>query len=401
MNGMNLKKVSYPELAKNIRERNSRIFIYGAGMIGQIVVPYILDAYGLHDYVECYVDKDERKTGKSVVIREYEYEIRLPEVFNNISENSVVLLTNSKFYPVLEFLNGMANLENVDCYIIPIMQLALTDKEQNSCLNIPAADTVGALTGREQRNTNGQRNTNVQRNIKEQIIPKKIHYCWFGGKELPDFLKKCMESWSRCCPDYEILRWDESNFDIHKHEYTRQAAVHQKWGFVTDVARLDILYQYGGIYLDTDVKLLKSLDGLLYRKGFVGVEKWGNINSGGGIGAVPHHPMIREMLDYRLAFPFVMSDGSLNYETNGFYETMPFIRHGMRIDNTLQLINDMTVYPASVFHPYDYLSCEEKIKEHTVSVHYFYGGWMEEEDRGNREKTQCQYGEFLKCKDSV
>lgn len=356
---MNLKKVSYSEFAKNIRERNSRIFIYGAGMLGQIVVPYIIDEYQLHDYVECYVDMDERKTGKSIAIGSYEFEIRPPETLENISKDAVVLLSNSKFSSVLNFLNNMEALTDIDCYIVPMMQLA--DRSPK--------------------------------------IPKKIHYCWFGGKELPDFLKKCMESWTRYCPDYEIIRWDENNFDINKYEYTRQAAAHKKWGFVTDVARLDILYQYGGIYLDTDVKMLKSLDDFLYQKGFVGVEQWGNINSGGGIGAVPHHPMIREMLDYRLKFPFVMSDGSLNIETNGLYETKPFIRHGMRIDNTLQMINDMAVFPASVFHPYDYLSCEEKIKEHTVSVHYFYGGWMEEEDRKNREKTQFQYEKIIECND--
>lgn len=348
---MNLKRATYLEFAKNIRERNSRIYVYGAGMIGQIVVPYIIDTYQLHDYVECYVDIDERKTGKNVVIGAYEYEIRLPGTLKSISKDAVILLTNSRFYSVLNLLDSMETLSDVDCYIVPMMQML------------------------EQR----------------PKIPKKIHYCWFGGNELSDFLKECMESWYRYCPDYEILRWDETNFDINKYEYTRQAAAHKKWGFVTDVARLDILYRYGGIYLDTDVKLLKPLDDFLYQKGFVGVEQWGNINSGGGIGAVPHHPMIQEMLDYRLQFPFVMSDGSLNAETNGLYETIPFIKHGMRIDNSLQVVNDMVVYPASVFHPYNYISCEEEIKNSTISIHYFSGGWMEKDDKTDRRSTQEQY----------
>ena len=205
-----------------------------------------------------------------------------------------------------------------------------------------------------------------------------------------------MESWSRLCPDYEIRRWDESNFDVSKYPFTKQAAENKKYGFITDVARLDILYQYGGIYMDTDVKLLKPFDDLLFNKGFVGVERWGNINSGGGIGAVPHHPMIREMLDYRLKYPFIFEDGTQNIETNGLYETTPFVRHGMRIDNTLQIINGMTVYPASVFHPYDYMSCEEKIEDNTISIHYFYGGWMDEEDRKNRANTQDKYEEIIK-----
>lgn len=353
---MNLRNTTYLELARRIRERNSRIIIYGAGMIGQIVVPYVIDTYQLHDYVDCYVDMDARKTGKSIVIGTHEYEIRLPEVLESIPQNSVILITNSNFDAVLGFLDGIQSLSDVDCYIVPVMQ----------------------------------------RMAQHPGIPRKIHYCWFGGKEIPDFLKECMDSWYRHCPGYEVVRWDENTFDVNKYEYTRQAAEHGRWGFVSDVARLDILYQHGGIYMDTDVKLLKPLDHLLHQKGFVGVEQWGNINSGGGIGAVPHHPMIREMLDYRLKFPFVMSDGSLNLETNGLYETMPFIRHGMRIDNTLQIINGMTVYPSAVFHPYDYMSCEERVDDSTVSIHYFHGGWMDESDRRNREMTQKKYGNVVR-----
>ena len=353
---MNLKKTSYADLAKNIRKNNSRVIIYGAGMIGQIVVPYIIESYRLHDYVDCYVDMDKRKTGMKIAIGYSEYEIKTPDVLHDVKDNPVILLTNSKFYPVISFLETIDALRDSDCYIIPMMQKL------------------------EQRTS----------------IPKIIHYCWFGGKEIPDFLKKCMESWYKLCPDYEIRRWDENNFDVSKYPFTKQAAENKKYGFITDVARLDILYEYGGIYMDTDVKLLKSFDDLLFNKGFVGVERWGNINSGGGIGAVPHHPMIREMLDYRLKYPFIFEDGTQNIETNGLYETTPFVRHGMRIDNTLQIINGMTVYPASVFHPYDYMSCEEKIEDNTVAVHYFYGGWMEEEDRKNRASTQDKYEEILK-----
>ena len=232
---------------------------------------------------------------------------------------------------------------------------------------------------------------------KTSQIPKVIHYCWFGKKEIPDFLKKCMESWKLLCPDYEIKRWDESNFDVSKYLYTKQAYENGKYGFVSDMARLDILYENGGIYLDTDVKLLKPLDMFLFNKGFVGTEKWGNINSGGGIGAIPHHTMIKEMLDYRRGIYFVYEDGSFNIETNGLYETVPFVKRGYKVDNSLQVINDMTVYPSGVFHPYDYISCKEKIEEDTVSIHYFYGGWMDEADFKNRQDTQKKYSEILKA----
>ena len=353
---MNLRKTSYTEFVQNIKKNNSRVYVYGAGMIGQIVIPYIIETYKLYEYIECYVDMDKRKTGKKIAVGSFEYEVKTPDVLNDVSVNSVIMLTNSKFFSVIDFLDKIEALRNVDCYIIPMMQKV------------------------EQRVS----------------IPKTIHYCWFGGMEIPDFLKECIESWQEVCPDYEIVRWDETNYDVSKFIFTKQAAENRKYGFITDVARLDILYEYGGIYLDTDVKLIKPFGELLFNKGFVGVERWGNINSGGGIGAVPRHPMIKEMLDYRLKYPFILEDGTQNIETNGLYETMPFIRHGMRIDNTLQINNDMTASPASVFHPYDYMSCEEKIEDSTVSIHYFYGGWMDNSDKQNRTNTQDKYKEILK-----
>ena len=146
---MNLKNTGYSELAKNIIKNNSRIIIYGAGMIGQIVVPYIVETYHLHSYIDYYVDMDDRKIGKQVSIGFSSYDIRSPEILDQISGNTVILLTNSKFYPVIEFLDTIEALKNVDCYIVPMMQKI------------------------EQRT----------------MIPKIIHYCWFGRKEMPDLLK--------------------------------------------------------------------------------------------------------------------------------------------------------------------------------------------------------------------
>ena len=164
---MNLRKTSYTEFVQNIKKNNSRVYVYGAGMIGQIVVPYIIETYKLYEYIECYVDMDKRKTGKKIAVGSFEYEVKTPDVLNDVSVNSVIMLTNSKFYSVIDFLDKIEALRNVDCYIIPMMQKV------------------------EQRLS----------------IPKTIHYCWFGGMEIPDFLKECIESWQEVCPDYEIVRW--------------------------------------------------------------------------------------------------------------------------------------------------------------------------------------------------
>ena len=128
------------------------------------------------------------------------------------------------------------------------------------------------------------------------MIPKIIHYCWFGGNEIPENDKKCIESWKKYCPDYKIIRWDESNYDYKKNSYMREAYEAKKWGFVPDYARLDIIYNYGGIYLDTDVELLKSLDEILDCEGFFGFESENLVNLGLGFGAVKGNEIIRDMM---------------------------------------------------------------------------------------------------------
>lgn len=365
---MILKNNDYAFLANDIKENSKKIIIYGAGMIGQIIVPYLVKKYNLYDYIDCFVDADKRKTGQKICIDSRAYEIRTPDYLETYRENQVILITHSKFFPILKFLDGIHCLDETEAYIIPMMQIR----------EIDTAEPI-----------------HIERISREALIPKKIHYCWFGEKDLPEFLKKCIRSWRELCPDYEITEWNEENYDVNRHRFTREAYEKRKYGFVTDMARLDILYENGGIYLDTDVTLIKNLDDLLYQDGFIGTEKWGNINSGGGCGFVAGHPMLKKMLDYREWFHFVLEDGSLNAETNGMYETMSFLKAGFKPNNTLQTIEGVTVYPSYVHHPYDYMSCEIHKKEETVSIHHFYGGWMEEDDRLNRMNTQNEYRNIL------
>lgn len=126
------------------------------------------------------------------------------------------------------------------------------------------------------------------------MIPKVIHYCWFGGNNLPGTVKECIASWEKYCPDYEIKRWDESNYNISKNSYTRLAYKNKMWAFLTDYVRLDILSREGGIYLDTDVKLIKSLTPLLKNGAFMSFEQRGRVNTGIGFACEPDNPIIKE-----------------------------------------------------------------------------------------------------------
>lgn len=355
---MILKNSTFSEFSDHVKSEKKKIIVYGAGMIGKVIVPYYIQKYELSGNVICYLDIDKRKQEEKIIIGSCEFTVESPEMLRNINQDVVLLITNSKFYSVIDFLDNIPNLDNSEGYIAPLMRL----EEPN----------------------------------RREMIPKVIHYCWFGKKEIPDFLRKCMCTWRMYCPDYDIVEWNEDNYDINKVSYMKEAYEQKKFGFVTDVARLDILYQHGGIYMDTDVKLLRSIDDLLCQPGFVASEKWGNINSGGMIGAVPEHPMIKEMLEFRSGFHFSTEDGGLNTETNGLYETIPFLRKGYKIENMIQYINGMTVYPSEFFHPYDYLSCQADYTKNTYSEHCFYGSWMDDGDKDTRMKTQKRYRSILR-----
>lgn len=361
---MILRNSTYQEFAEKIKREDKRLIVYGAGMIGQVVIPSILQQYGLEQSVLCYVDRDKSKMAQSIKMGTISCEIKCPNILYDIADSVVILVTNSNFYPIIEFLDAIEELNQSEVYIFPIMQL----------LELKCAEKPTLIQFSQ-----------------EPLIPKKIHYCWFSDNPIPESLQKCIDSWKEKCPDYEIICWNEKNYDVNQRRYTAEAYANQKYGFVADVARFDILYEHGGIYLDTDVELLESLDEMLYQEAFTGTEKWGNINSGGGCGAVPRHPMIKILSEQRDDISFINQDGSLNMDTNGIYETKVFLENGFQIQNETQVINGVTVYPPLVFHPYDYVSCEEVRVPETFSIHYFSGTWMDEKELKNRIDTRDKY----------
>lgn len=365
---MKVRYDSYFDMANKIRSDKRSVVVYGAGMIGQIVIPYIINEYQLGDNLLFYIDRDKKKQKSSIRIGNRDYLIESPDKLKELSPDTVLLITNSNYSPVVKMLDEIENLENNDAYIVPILQVLNTHRDMEK---------------------------NVIKTSMVPQIPKKIHYCWFSGCPMPDYLNKCIESWHKFCPDYEIIKWDESNYDVEKNLYMKQAYEMKKWGFIPDIARLDILYEHGGIYLDTDVEVIRSLDELLYQSAFVGVEKWGNINMGGCSGAVPKHPMLKKLLDFRIDECFIMQDGSINQTTCGYYETMPFIKLGMKPNNTIQQIENMTIYSSDFFHPYDYMSGETHITENTFSIHHFNGGWLDNESVKERKRTMNLYKQML------
>lgn len=212
------------------------------------------------------------------------------------------------------------------------------------------------------------------------MIPKKIHYCWFGGAPLPDLVQKCITSWQEHCPEYEIIRWDESNFDLNCCDYVKEAYQAQKWAFVSDVARLYALVTYGGIYMDTDMELLKPLDDILQYEAFSGFESEQRIPTG-LMACKAGHPFFQELLRSYNTIHFFLKDGSYDLTTNVTRITNTCLKYGLMLNNTFQTINGFTLFPKDYFCPKD---CETGIlnmTNHTYAIHHFDGSWLSFEDK--------------------
>lgn len=218
-------------------------------------------------------------------------------------------------------------------------------------------------------------------------IPKKIHYCWFGGAELPDSAKKCIESWKKFCPEYEIIRWDEHNYDYVKFIYTRQAYEAKKYAFVSDVARLEVVYRYGGIYLDTDVELIKPLDDLLKNKAFMGVETT-SVALGLGFGAVPKLDFLEQLINKYKTISFYKNDGSLELKTIPAYTMELLAEKGYVMSDGIQFFEGITIYPKEYFNPKNYLTGELCITSNTYSIHHYDATWWGENEKQQYEMEQ-------------
>lgn len=207
------------------------------------------------------------------------------------------------------------------------------------------------------------------------MIPKKIYYCWFGRNELPIEVKKCIESWKKHCPDYEIVECNEDNYDINKNEYVKYTYANKKYAFLTDYVRLDIIYNNGGIYLDTDVELVKPLDDLLETSGYIGMEQVGTVNTGQGFGAIKKHPFIKENKEFYENYDFLDKNGKFKKVICVSVTTKILERHGLKKENKKQQVFDMDVYPVEYFCPKIMGTNRIVITQNTYSIHHFDSTW--------------------------
>lgn len=221
-------------------------------------------------------------------------------------------------------------------------------------------------------------------------IPKVIHYCWFGGNPLPELAKKCIASWKKFLPDYEIKEWNETNFDVYQAPYVAEAYRLKQYAHVSDYARFWILYQYGGVYFDTDVEVIRPMDDIITRGTFMGFECQegtpldnpnGNMAAGLGMGVFKEHPFFQEMVNYYNHIHYVKWNGKNTGNVTLHTTQLLDFSHKQVLEGGIVKVNDLLIYPIEYFCPYDYYKKEWHITENTRTIHHYMGSWVNKKSR--------------------
>lgn len=347
---MQYKNATPEQFAQYIKIYNKKIIIFGAGAVCKTFIPYIMAKYGIYEKILYVIDNNPAKQGEILDFGQVKIPIKGSDCLKDCKEDYCIIISNGDFYSVMKQLDEIEECYDKVCFIASVMQL---DRQYDKSINTVYKDFVTPQ------------------------IPKRIHYCWFSGKPMPETLRQCVETWREYCPDYEFICWNESNYDLEKYRYTKEAYEMEKWGYIPDIVRLDVLYEMGGFYFDTDVKFLKNLEDLRYQEAFCGRERAGHVNFGGGSGCIPHSKVIKEILEFRKDEPFKLKNGRFNAEASGYYETVPLMKKGLKIEDISQKLNGINVYASEFFSPYNYINGENIKNANTYSIHFFSGSWLE------------------------
>lgn len=323
--------------------KKKQLVIYGAGASAKLLLASYYEE-GLKDCVKFIVDQNESLDGTYCVIDD---DIRLKIIslkhfcrdFHEEMNNFTLLFSPYYTLHFIKQLNEMTELDDVEAYIFSL----IVNKKEPEPFQL--------------------------RSLEHPQIPRILHYFWIGEEKMPEEYRRNIETWKRFCPDYEIMEWNETNYDFGKYRFAKEALENKQYMYATDLARKDVLYTYGGIYLDTDVEMLKSIDDLLYNEAFIGIDDGGQLNSGSGLGAVEQHPMIKDMLDIYQDKTFVREDGNFNLFYNTYYETKYMIDRGYRIRNEYQKIGGMVCFPREVFMPEGVVGLYDNYTEKTLINH--------------------------------
>lgn len=337
------------------------VYCFGASVMPQEICEEYEEIH-FEKRIKAFVDNDTKKVGSKYQLLDRLIPIiSVEELRRRIVLADIVIITSKYYVEIYEQLCNISELDDIDCYIWP----AVAPQYKT---DVDLKKKIEAASG-------------------EGEIPKKIHYFWFGKGKMPELHQRCVDSWTKVCPNYEIVRWDESNYDISKNKYMKQAYQAGKWGFVPDYARLDVVYEYGGIYLDTDVELVRPFDELLGVNGFAGFESKKLVALGLGFGAKRHSKLLKCLMDDYNEREFLMKDGSLALTPSPFLQTEVLKKYGLELNNKFQMLDDFVILPTECLAPDNNMI--PHITPNTYSIHHFAGSWTSDAQQKLQEKIRA------------
>lgn len=356
-----LKNLNYSSFLQELKEK--RIICFGAGGVFREFLRINMPKIGLMDKIDYILDSEPSKEGMVFNLGLREVCVTSYDKFVNsdvdLSGYIVILCVQDAFLSEIEDkLDGTSLFDNMIC-LYGITALSWGEELYPSLSNKLPRESVGR-------------------------IPKVIHYCWFGDSPLGKIEIECISSWKEHCPDFEFRFWNESNYDISKTPlYVRQAYKAKKFAFVSDYARLDVIYKYGGVYFDTDVELLRRFDYLLSNEAFFGFESLNLISTGLGFGAMKNNQHVLELMKIYNQITFYLEGDTINSVACPYYHTDYFRRKGVLINNSTQVENNTLFLSSEYMCPLNCKSWMLELSDKTFANHRFALSWFEKKERAD------------------
>ncbi len=361
---MKLRNCTIDEFARYTQDK--KIVCFGA-----YVMPLSLcnefEEYHFEDRIAYLVDNDKKKQGKAFRFSGGQERkiISVEQFAGRADSQTVLIITSDYFAAIIEQLDQYPALDHMHCYIYPFMKYDMEYTQE-----VP------------------------MRHSEKPLIPKKIHYFWFGRGQKTELMERCIQSWRDYCPGYEIIEWNEDNYDITQNRFMKEAYDAGKYGFVPDYARLDVVYRYGGIYFDTDVEMVRNIDDMLYNEAFFGFGNYGRVNTGAGFGSIKHQQVFKRLLEAYDTFSFRKEDGTLDLTTNTIHEEPVFKSFGLKQKNEFQMAGGASIFPSDFMSPHVPGFHTTKISCNTVTIHHNGFSWASKLQQEEFRKSGDEYGKI-------
>ena len=346
--------------------KNKKCYCFGAGLLGLHVI-YLFENWKCTENIIAFIDNSDEKKGTNYEVENHLFPIvDIKTALKNWDKEAVIIITCADVMGVTEQLQQYDQLSRTVCF-------SLTEIAQNQLLLSDYDDVI--------------KDSDIE------LIPKKIHYCWFGN-EMPDFLKSNIKKWREICPDYEIIEWNENNYDVMSCVYMKESYEAKQWAFVPDYIRLDIIYKYGGIYLDTDIELLRSPDNLLYQNAFGISDGSFFLNLGAGFGAAPGNSILKELRDYYNSVHFKIGKDQYDRSACQIHQYRVLRKYNIKMNDKLQCVGTMNIYPMIMAATNTY-SMQMRVCDKAYWAHYGMSAWMSETYKQNKRDMQKNNNDLI------